>query len=178
MGGGGRMRRTIAIASLVTSVLLVTSAGSLRAQVAHRTFAQPEEAVAALFAAVKAGKLEELLPLFGPEGQTLIDSSDPVTARKNRQVFAVAALEKWQLADDGPDRKILVIGYEDWPFPIPLVKVGTTWQFDTAAGKEEVLARRIGQNELSAIATSHAYVTAQRRYAERGHDGGAAGAYA
>jgi len=172
------MRRTIAIASLVTSVLLVTSAGSLRAQMAHRTFAQPEDAVAALFAAVKAGKLEELLPLFGPEGQTLIDSSDPVTARKNRQVFAVAATEKWQLVDDGPDRKTLVIGYEDWPFPIPLVKAGTTWQFDTAAGKDEVLARRIGQNELSTIATCHAYVTAQRRYAERGHDGGAAGVYA
>ena len=172
------MRRTIAIASLVTSVLLVTSAGALRAQMAHRTFAQPEEAVAALFAAVKAGKLEELLPLFGPEGQTLIDSSDPVTARKNRQVFAVAAKEKWQLVDDGPDRKTLVIGYEDWPFPIPLVKAGTTWQFDTAAGKEEVLARRIGQNELSTIATCHAYVTAQRRYAERGHDGAPAGVYA
>ena len=96
----------------------------------------------------------------------------------NRQVFAVAFREQWHLEDATPTRKTLVIGNEDWPFPVPLVKGADGWRFDTAAGKEEVLARRIGRNELQAIATSRAYVTAQRRYAQQGHDGKPAGVHA
>ena len=76
------------------------------------------------------------------------------------------------------NRKTLVIGNEDWPFPVPLVKEASGWRFDTAAGKEEVIARRIGRNELAAIETCRAYVTAQRRYAQQGHDGKPAGLYA
>jgi hypothetical protein len=83
-----------------------------------------------------------------------------------------------RLVDDGPSRKTLVIGNEDWPFPVPLVKAADGWRFDTAAGKEEILARRIGRNELSVIATCRAYVTAQKRYAQQGHDGKPAGLYA
>ena len=122
----------------------------------------------ALVDTVKAGNLEALLAIFGPEGKELIDSSEPATARQNQQVFAVAVREKWHLEDAAPDRKTLVIGNEDWPFPVPLVKAGNGWRFDTAAGKEEVLARRIGRNELAAIDATRAYVTAQRRYAEAG----------
>ena len=96
----------------------------------------------------------------------------------NRQVFAVAVSEQWHLEDATPNRKTLVIGNEEWPFPVPLVKGADGWRFDTAAGKEEVLARRIGRNELQAIATSRAYVTAQRRYAQQGHDGKPAGVHA
>src|SRR5215831_9071859 len=96
----------------------------------------------------------------------------------NRDVFAVAAAEQWHLEDAGADRKTLVIGNEQWPFPVPLVKTGNTWRFDTAAGKEEVLARRIGRNELSTIDTVRAYATAQRRYAAQGHDGKPSGIYA
>jgi hypothetical protein len=176
--GRGIMKKTIAAASLVMSVLLVSLIVSLNAQAAARAFARPEDAVAALLAAVKTGSLGDLLALFGPEGQTLISSSDPATARQNQQVFAVAAAEKWQLVDDGQGGKTLVIGYEEWPFPVPIVKTGNEWHFDTAAGKEEVLARRIGRNELSVIDTCRAYVTAQKRYAERGHDGKPAGLYA
>jgi len=116
--------------------------------------------------------------LFGPGGRELATSSDAATARMNRRVFAVAFREKWHLEDAAPDRKTLVIGNEEWPFPVPLVKGADGWRFDTAAGKEEVLARRIGRNELDAIATIQAYVTAQRRYAEQGHDGKPAGAHA
>jgi hypothetical protein len=101
-----------------------------------------------------------------------------VTGRKNRDVFKVAVAEKWQLVDAGANRKSLVIGYEDWPFPVPLVKEATGWRFDTAAGKEEIAARRIGRNELAALATVRAYVTAQQRYAQQGHDGQPAGLYA
>jgi hypothetical protein len=144
----------------------------------HRTFATPEEAVTVLMATVKAGNVDELLAIFGPDGKQLLDTSDPATARMNRQVFAVAAAERWRLEDAAANRKTLVIGNEDWPFPVPLMKDAKGWRFDTAAGKEEVLARRIGRNELAAIATVRAYVTAQQRYAEQGHDGKPAGLYA
>jgi hypothetical protein len=143
-----------------------------------RQFASPEEAVKALIDTVKAGNLDGLIAIFGPESKELIDSSDPAAARQNRQVFTVAVGEKWHLEDAAPDSKTLVIGNENWPFPVPIVKAGTGWRFDTAAGKEEVIARRIGRNELAAIASANAYVTAQRRYAEQGHDGNPAGVHA
>jgi hypothetical protein len=144
----------------------------------QRTFASPEDAVKALIEAVKAGNVDTLRAIFGPEGQELFESSDPAEGRRNREVFAVAAAEQWRLMDDGPNRKTLVIGGEEWPFPVPLAKGTSSWRFDTAAGKEEVLARRIGRNELAAIQTSLAYVTAQQRYAQQGHDGKPAGLYA
>jgi hypothetical protein len=144
----------------------------------YRTFASPEDAVKALIETVKAGNLDQLLAFFGPEGKELIASSDPAAARQNRQIFTVATGEQWRLEDAAANRKTLVIGNEEWPFPVPLVKEASGWRFDTAAGKEEVIARRIGRNELSAIETVRAYVTAQQRYAEQGHDGKPAGVYA
>jgi hypothetical protein len=144
----------------------------------HRTFATPNDAAQSLIAAVKAGNMDDLLAIFGPDGGQLVATSDPATGRKNREVFVVAVAEKWQLADDAPTRKTLVIGNEEWPFPVPIVKDASGWRFDTAAGKEEIIARRIGRNELAAIDTAHAYVTAQQRYVHDGHDGQPAGAYA
>lgn len=158
---------------------LLASSASVSTQTAKQpAFATPEAAVAALVDTLKADNLDALVALFGPGGRELATSSDPATARMNRRVFAVAFREKWHLEDAAPDRKTLVIGNEEWPFPVPLVKGTDGWRFDTVAGKEEVLARRIGRNELDAIATIHAYVTAQRRYAEQGHDGKPAGAHA
>jgi hypothetical protein len=144
----------------------------------QRTFAAPHDAAQALIAAVKSGNLEDLFAIFGSNGEALIASSDPATARRNREVFAVAVAEQWRLVDETPDRKTLVIGNEDWPFPVPIVKAGSSWQFDTAAGKEEIIARRIGRNELEVIQTCLAYVTAQQRYAQQGHDGNPTGVYA
>jgi Protein of unknown function (DUF2950) len=144
----------------------------------HRTFGSPEDAVKALVETVRAGNLDQLMAIFGQDGKELIASSDPATARQNRQVFTVAFAEQWHLEDAGPGRKTLVIGNEAWPFPVPLVKEAAGWRFDTAAGKEEVIARRIGRNELETIETTRAYVTAQQRYAQLGHDGKPAGSYA
>jgi hypothetical protein len=127
---------------------------------------------------VKKSDVDALLTIFGEDGKDLLASSDPATARMNRQVFAVAAAEKWRLADEGASRKTLVIGNEDWPFPVPLVKNAAGWHFDTSAGKEEVIARRIGRNELAVIGSARAYVAAQHRYAAKGHDGNKPGAYA
>jgi hypothetical protein len=144
----------------------------------YQTFDTPEQAVDALVAAAKAGKVEEMIAIFGPDGRDIAASSDPTTARMNRQVFNAAVRERKTLVEDGPTKRTLVIGKEDWAFPVPIVTEGNRWKFDTAAGKEEVIARHIGRNELAAIATSRAYVTAQLRYAEQGHDGKPAGLYA
>jgi len=159
-------------------MMLAQMLSTTAAAQAAREFATPEDAVKALIDTAKAGNLDGLLALFGPEGKDLVESSDPATARQNRQIFTVAVGERWHLEDAAPDRKTLVIGNEDWPFPVPIVKDANGWRFDTAAGKEEVLARRIGRNELSTIETVRAYVTAQRRYAEQGHDGKPPGVYA
>jgi hypothetical protein len=93
-------------------------------------------------------------------------------------VFKVAVGEGWRLVDEGTDTKVLVVGNEQWPFPIPIVRDANGWRFDTAAGKEEVLARRIGRNELAVIDVCRTYVQAQQVYARHGHDGKPAGLYA
>ena len=142
------------------------------------TFSTPEDAVRKLGAAVKDKNPEAVLAIFGPDGKDLVDVSDPTAARLRRQVFKVALAEGWRLEDGGADRRTLVIGNEAWPFPVPLVKGADGWRFDTAAGKEEVLARRIGRNELAAILVCRTYVRAQRLYARTGHDGKPAGVYA
>jgi len=175
------MRWNLALACATALIGTVAPSRSVSAQAQtaqHRTFETPEDGVKALIDAAKSGDLDALLAIFGPDGKELIASNDPAAARMNRQVFTVAAAEKWHLEDAGANKKTLVIGNEDWPFPVPIVKDASGWRFDTASGKEEVLARRIGRNELEAIATSRAYVTAQRRYAAQGHDGKPAGIYA
>jgi hypothetical protein len=128
--------------------------------------------------AAKSEDLQAVVAIFGPEGKDLVDSSDRVTAQQNRQVFLTAAAERWRLLDEGQDRRVLVLGNESWPFPVPLVKGPAGWRFDTAAGREEILSRRIGRNELAAMRIARTYVTAQRLYAKRGHDGKPPGRYA
>jgi hypothetical protein len=174
------MRRSLSarVFACALLALLASSATAAGQTATQRTFAAPDDAVKALFDAVKTGNLDALLAIFGPEGRELGAGSDPATARMNRQVFTVAAREQWHLEDATAGRKTLVVGNEEWPFPVPLVKGADGWRFDAEAGKEEVLARRIGRNELEAIATCRAYVTAQQRYAQQGHDGKPAGVHA
>ena len=122
-----RRRRSTTIVTLMalagaTLMTLVSCTRKAPAPSA-RTFATPEDAVKALVEAVKAGKQEDVVAIFGPDGQELADSSDPATARRNRDVFTVAAAERWQLVDEGSERKVLVVGNEGWPFPVPLAKV-------------------------------------------------------
>jgi hypothetical protein len=122
--------------------------------------------------------VEEVLALFGPEASDLVTADDPVGARQRREVFAVAAAERWELVDAGPQTKTLVVGNESWPFPVPLVKDASGWRFDVAAGREEIIARRIGRNELAAIRFCRTYVAAQRLYARSSHDDQPAGVFA
>ena len=144
----------------------------------YRMFPTPEDAVQGLMAAVKSEKVEELVQLFGPEGKELLESSDPASARQSRQVFTAAAAEKWHLVDREGGGKTLIVGNEEWPFPVPLVREAAGWRFDTPAGREEVIARRIGRNELSVIDACKTYVMAQHLYAKNAHDGKPSGVYA
>jgi hypothetical protein len=144
----------------------------------QQMFGSAEEAVQALAKVVQAADVQQLTEIFGPDSKELVDTSDPVIARRNRETFTAAFTEGWKLVDAENGGKTLVIGNEDWPFPVPLVKDGNRWRFDTAAGKAEVLARRIGRNELAVIRICGTYVAAQHRYAEHGHDGKPARLYA
>lgn len=172
------LQRSAAAAITGTVLLAALSCAAPVRRPPQRTFATPEDAVRTLIDVVKAGKIDELLLMFGEDGEELAASSDPATGRQNRQVFTAAVAEGWQLVDQAPGKKTLIIGNEQWPFPIPLVRESNEWRFDTAAGKEEVLARRIGRNELSVIQTCRTYVVAQQVYALRGHDGKPAGLFA
>src|SRR5262245_17416083 len=109
----------VACALIATVALIAVGYGD-----SYRTFPSPQDAVRALADAAKESSLDDLLAIFGPEGRDLVASSDPATARRNREVFSAAVTERWQLVDDGANRKTLVIGNEAWPFPVPLVKDG------------------------------------------------------
>jgi hypothetical protein len=148
---------------LALTITLVPGALTGAAVVMQRGFASPEDAVAALVAAVKANDKKALIDILGSEGRSLIDSGDAVADRNARQRF-VAEYESAHRLAAGGGKVILHVGQDDYPFPIPLVPDGILWRFDTRAGKDEILTRRIGKNELNAIQTCLAYVDAQREY--------------
>jgi hypothetical protein len=142
------------------------------------TYATPSEAAAALAGAAKAGDQAALLGILGPKGSDLISSGDPVADRKSQQSFARRYAQKHRLVAEAQGYETLTVGTNDWPLPIPIVRDGLKWYFDTAQGREEILDRRIGENELGAIAVCEGYVAAQKEYAAKGHDGLPAGLYA
>lgn len=137
----------------------------------QKSFRSPEEAVKTLIDAVKGNDAKELLTIFGPEGKELISSGDEVADKAGRDRFVKAYEEMNKLVNENDKKVILHVGSENWPFPIPVVKKGEYWFFDTKAGKEEILNRRIGRNELNAIQVCLAYVDAQREYVLKDRDG-------
>jgi hypothetical protein len=130
----------------------------------EQTFASPQEAVNALVAAAKNDDTNALHAIFGPVGHDLV-SPDVVQATAGFKLFVQHLAEKTQLITNSDANLTLEIGADGWPFPIPLVKQGGQWFFDTAAGKQEILNRRIGRDEIGAIRVCRAYVDAQREYA-------------
>jgi hypothetical protein len=132
-------------------------------------FKSPADAVQALVTALKKDSDPDLLSVLGPEAKELIYSGDEVADRQTRQNFLKAYDEQNRIEPDG-DNFLLVIGKNNWPFPIPLVKKGDRWMFDPVSGKEEVLNRRIGKNELDTIQVLLAIVDAQRDYAMADRD--------
>jgi len=145
-------------------VLLATAVVGAEEPVGQRSYATPRQAADALAAAVKADDQTELLAILGPGSEDLVDSGDPVADRKGRARFVRAYEGKNSLEEAAEDRRVLIVGQRDYPFPIPIVRRGELWLFDTPAGSEEILDRRIGRNELHTIRVMQAYVDAQREF--------------
>ena len=154
---------------LLTSLLLVLPGRLLAA--GEERFSSPQAAVDALKAAVDARDTNALHAIFGPAGHSLV-SVDVVEAAEERELFMRRVKEKVNLVAESDAKEALQLGADGWPFPIPLVKQDGQWFFDTEAGREEILNRRIGANELGAIQVCRAYVQAQREYASVDRNGG------
>jgi hypothetical protein len=120
------------------------------------------------------------MQIFGPQGEDFISSSDPVLDRNKGEAFAALAEQKHSLAPDpsNAQRKVLIVGPDDWPFPVPLEKKSGKWVFDTKDGRQEILYRRIGTDELDAIQVCRGYVEAQKQYALTMHDDSGINEYA
>jgi hypothetical protein len=130
----------------------------------QKHFTSAENGVQALIAAAKAGDLKSMLDVLGPAARPLITSGDPVVDRNERERLANAYEESHSIVMSDDRKAVLQVGKDDWPFPIPLVKDETGWRFNSRAGQEEIVNRRIGRNELAVIEVCRAYVDAQREY--------------
>jgi Protein of unknown function (DUF2950) len=141
--------------------------------VEQKAFDSPRQAAEALIQAARNFDVPALKQILGPDGEDLISSGDTVRDKNVAVAFAKKAEERHEvvLAPGNPKRAILSVGADDWPLPIPIVEKGGKWFFDTKAGRQEMLFRRIGANELDAIQICHGYVEAQEEYALQSHDG-------
>jgi len=151
--------------------LIVVAPMALAATAGPKRFASPEAGVTALIEAVKADDQPMLLAVLGPHGSKLISSGDAVADQLSREAFLQAYGDANKLVRDGDTKATLVIGKDEWPMPIPLVKAKDGWRFDTQQGEKEILARRIGRNELAAIKVCLAIADAEHDYAVRDLDG-------
>jgi hypothetical protein len=150
----------------ILSVLLTIGGPALAADPTQRTFLRPEEALPALIAAVRADDKGRVEAILGAGSLDILSSGDPVADKNARERVIAAAKERTRLETLPSGDVVIHVGKEDWPLPIPLVKAGNEWRFDTAAGTQELLNRRIGRNELKAIDVSSVYVEAQREHAK------------
>lgn len=139
----------------------------------QKSFASPQQAVTALVNTVQSGNDAELLAILGPGSEDLISSGDQVADHNGRARFMKAYEKKYSIEQEEKGSAVLLIGSKNYPFPIPIIQQGKVWYFDTQAGKEEILNRRIGRNELHTIEVMQAYTDAQREYACMKRSGGA-----
>src|SRR6185437_11102688 len=152
--------RLMGMLAPVLCATLFASLFTMRLQGAdEKSFGSPDEAVNALIAAATIHDTNAMHAIFGPEGHRLV-SPDPVQATNDYKVFVQRLKEKVQLGTNSDSNLTLELGEDGWPFPIPLVKQDGHWFFDTAAGRQEILNRRIGMDELGAISVCRAYVDA------------------
>jgi hypothetical protein len=146
------------------TVFLIIATGAF----AQERYKTPDEAVTALIDAARAAAPALLMRVLGPGSGEIVLSGDAVADADARKRVVEGYDAKHQIVLEGEDKAVLIIGRDDWPFPIPLVRKDGTWRFDAAAGRQEILYRRIGRNEASAIQACLAYVDAQHEYAEKG----------
>ena len=173
-----RVRFSHALSILLLAWLFVTPLASADDTGAQQVFPTPGAAINALVAADKADDVKALSTILGPDSDQILSSGDPVADKNARAEFVRRYDEMHRLAYDEQGRVILYIGANNWPVPIPLVKKDGGWVFDTAAGKGELLFRRIGRNELFTIKVLEDLADAQSEYASGTHDGGVEGEFA
>jgi hypothetical protein len=178
--------KTLQIASTIVIVSLATAAFATAAEpkadasatpADQKQFASPKEAADALVQAAASFDTAALKEILGPESEDLVASEDPVQDKNRAVAFAAKAKEKNSLEQKG-DHAIIEVGKDDFPLPIPIVKRKGKWVFDTKVGKEEILNRRIGSNELDAIAICRGFDDAQKEYAQEKHDDSKVNQYA
>jgi hypothetical protein len=166
-------RATFIFYSIVAAVIFLCAAQvSYAANVKQKSFCSPEVAVNSLVTAVRANDTSEMMAILGPESKELIFSGDEAADKTGREKFIKAYDKTNDLRQESANKMVLVVGSDNWPMPIPLVKKGAAWIFDTKKGKQEILNRRIGRNELHVIDVLHAYIDAQHEYATKDCKGG------
>ena len=165
------MKRATFIIVAVAGAMAWFGDAPVKAQ--QSTFATPQEAAQALVDAAAQNDNAALLRLFGPDGKDIVQSGDAAADKRMRDEFVARAHARMQVesATGNPDFATVVVGDNDWPLPIPLVRKGGKWFFDAAQGRMQILARHIGRNELTAIDVCRGYVEAQMEYAAHAHDG-------
>ena len=162
-------RTGIFVTTMVVMTFVFVGVVSAAPKQKQKVFAAGQEGVNALVKAIREGDKKELLAIFGSGANDLISSGDEVADKQKREMFVKAYDEQSSITPEG-DKLVLIIGKNAWPFPIPLIKQDGQFIFDTAAGKEEILNRRIGQNELDSIQVMLAIVDAEREYAMKSRD--------
>jgi hypothetical protein len=155
------------LGTITAFMLGVTVTGALAASVMQKSYGSPEAAVSALVDAVRENDTRKLQAVLGPHSQRMINSGDDVADVQRRETFIHEYEEDHKIVLDGDNQATLMIGDDEWPMPIPLVKSGGHWRFDSRQGEREILARLIGSNELAAIQVCLAIVDAQNDYAEQ-----------
>jgi hypothetical protein len=151
------------------TLILISASALAFAQIHQKTFDSPQAAADALIGAAAANDVTALSAIFGAMGKTILTSGDPSRDTAEREEFVKIAKTKHRIENDSmdPNRKILSIGDDDWPFPVPIVKKNGAWMFDATMGARAMRARRIGANELDAIEICAGFINAEQAYAER-----------
>lgn len=161
----------VPVSPLVVAVQAAGVSGQL-------TFATPDEAVAALIEAARQNDLKRMTAILGPGSEALVTSGDPNADATTRQKFVAAYDTSHKLVQTGVDRDMLSVGPDNWPLPIPVVQQTGRWRFDSMAGAQEIIDRRIGRNEIAAIRVALTYVDAQRAYFEQSKQKSGTGEFA
>jgi len=163
----GNLPKLAAAAILLTACLPIRS---MAQQPGQKTFPSAEVASSALAAATQSNDEKAMLEILGPEGKEIVSSGDAAEDAQSRANLVQRYQEMHRLVKEPDGTTVLYIGAKNWPMPIPLVKKGKLWYFDTAAGKKEILYRRIGRNELSAIRVCQELVAAEKEYYSTQHN--------
>jgi len=162
-----RLVRFLAVGLTVAAAILIAAPRE-----SQRTFSTPQEAIQAIIDAAEHNDAAALLQLFGPDGKDILESGNPVEDKDSRAEFARSAHEKLQVEQDptNPDRVTFAVGEQDWPFPVPVVRKDGKWRLDPISGRLEILARRVGRNELNVMEVCRGYAEAQLQYASEDRD--------